>query len=466
MAQNSLFPFRRVSVDHMVRGTTRVWWQLDPRFNEPGPYVFQLQVGKTGLRDADDWRSVGDPVTNAYLAYDPEWRSSGYELLSHYRVTLTTPTNLYVSQAASCFGELNERDWVLSREIIRKELLRHKYVSVPGYLLKRMRFGKPCDRCRDPLTQETTDSDCPQCNGVGFDVGYHPPLAMQCWDLSPQVIQEKIDSQLRGNTRDNSAVTARVIGFPALNKRDIWVNGASDERWMIDGIQIAAAMRNVPLVYSVQLSLLPFTNRAYAIEVGGEAASRPGPDTPFEGCGNIVVDHNYGGADKLAYVDATHDPVVGATVYVFTKAAYDAAYPALPNRALAVARTTTTANGRWTIALLLNAGDYALLYEKPGEYGPDMQFITVAPSDSGVTCVWYPPLPIGEEDDDPATVAVNETEYLLTEDEEEVTTDTEQKVCGPTGTPLEMKKPPKKQPPPPPPKPKQKPKSNDDFWAI
>lgn len=464
MAYNYLFPFRRVSVDHMVRGTTRVWWQLDPRFNEPGPYTFQLQLGKTGLRDADDWRNVGDPVTDGYFAYDPDWRASGYELLPHYRITLTTPSNLYVSNAANCFGELNERDWALSREIIRKELLRHKYVSASGYLLKRMRFGKPCDRCRDTLTQETTDSDCPLCNGVGFEIGYHPPLPMQCWDLSPQIIQEKIDSQLRGNTRDNSSVTARVIGFPALNKRDIWVNGSSDERWVIDAIQIVAAMRNVPLVYNVQLSLLPFTNRVYAIEVGGEPASRPGPDTAFEGCGNIVVDHNYGGADKLAYVDAAHDPVVGATVYVFTKAAYDAAYPALPDRSLAVARTTTTANGRWTIALLLNAGDYALLYEKPGEYGPDFQFITVAPSTAGVTCVWYPPLPLGEEDDDPATPAVNEEEYLLTEDDEEVTTDTEQKVCGPNGgQPLEMKMPPKKKKPPAQPP---KPKPNDDFWAI
>ena len=401
MPQSRVFPFRRVSVDHMVRGPSRVWWQLEPTFNEPGPYVFQLQLGKTGLRDATDWVNIGAPVVNGYLAYDDAWHESGYELLSHYRVTLTTPTNTYVSQASSCFGELNERDWLIAREVVRKEKVRHQLVSVPGYLIKPMRFGKPCPRCRDPLTQEVTDSDCPVCSGTGFEVGYHPPLEMQCWDLSPQTISEDVDVNLKGTTRENPYVSARVIGFPALNKYDIWVNGTSDERWLVQSIQITAALRNVPLIYQVQLGLLPFNNNAYSIEVGGEAPDRRVPPLPVDGCGIFAVDHNFGGPDNLAYRDGTNCAIEGAYVYVFRRADYIAAQPAKPNKALAIANTNTAANGRWTKALKLDPGNYALLFEKPGDYGPDVHFITVTappaltamPSEAPVVISKYSPKP-------------------------------------------------------------------------
>ena len=390
MSHSRVFPFRRVSVDHMVRGSTRVWWQLEPTFNQPGPYIFQLQLGKTGLRDAADWRNIGSPVTNGYLAYDPAWHESGYELLSHYRVTLTTPTDVYVSQAANCYGELHERDWVLSREIIRKERVRHKYVSVPGYLVKPMRFGTPCTRCRDQLTQELLDADCPICSGTGFEIGYHPALPMQCWDLSTQTIQEDIDNEVKGTTRVEPYVTARVIGFPALNKDDIWVNSASDERWLIDSIQIAAAIRNVPIIYQVKLGLLPFNSAAYALEVGGEPAARPGPVLPIAGCGNIVVDHDYGGPDDLIYADATGRAISGAKIHVFTEAVYDAAYPALPNPMLAIGGSTTTTNGRWTTAVKLNAGNYVITFDKPGEYGPDIRLITASLAGGGMSYTQAP----------------------------------------------------------------------------
>lgn len=395
MSQKRVFPFRRVSVDNMIRGVTRVWWQLEPLFNDPGPYVFQLQYGNTGIPDSPDWHNVGSPILNGYVAFDDAWRNSSSDLLTHYRVTLTTPKDIYVSQPVNCFGELPERDWLIAREIIRREQLRHKYVSVSGFLLKPYRFGRPCKRCRDALTAEPLDSNCPVCNGTGFEVGFHPALPLQCWDLSLQTIQEHQDANLKGTTRENAEVTARVIGFPALNRNDIWVNGKSDERWLIHGIQIGAALRGVPIIYNVQMGLLPFSNSAYAIEIGGEPEERPGPILPVIGCGSVLVDHDYGGKDALAYMDATDCPVVGAAVYVFPNDIFEAAHPDFPDREDAVAVTTTRANGRWTDALKLNPGDYVILFEKPGEYGPDTIEVTVTEENSvpNTLPIKAPPLP-------------------------------------------------------------------------
>ena len=373
----------------MVRGVTRVWWQLEPVFNDPGPYRFQLQVGRTGLKDATDWKNVGEPVNNGYVAEDPTFRAIGYDLSTHYRVILTSANNTYVSQPANCFGDLNEKDWLFAREIVRKESLRHKLVSAAGYLLKQMRYGKPCRRCRDTLTQEITDADCPICNGTSFEVGYHPPLALQLWDLSPQTIAEQVDAQMKGTTRDNPYVSARVIGFPALNKGDIWVNGSSDERWLVDTVQVVAAVRNVPVVYNVKLGLLPFNNTAYALEIGGEPAARTGPQLPIEGCGAVVVDQDYLGPDSLIYQTENGCTIAGADIYVFTADRFAADGTGTPREA-AVAKTETRVNGRWTNSLRLNPGNYVLLYEKIGEYGPNTVALTVEEPPESALNVWAP----------------------------------------------------------------------------
>jgi hypothetical protein len=389
MTQERIFPFRRVSVDHMVRGVTRVWWQLERVFNDPGPYTFQLQFGRTGLRNALDWKNVGDPVVNTYVAADPAFREIGYDLSSHYRVVLTTPTNTYVSQPANCFGDLNEKDWLLAREVIRKEMVRHKLVSAAGYLLKPMRYGKPCKRCRDVLTQEILDADCPICNGTGFELGYHPPLPVQFWDLSPQTFEEDVDAELKGATRQNPYVTARVIGFPALNKYDIWVNGSSDERWLVETIQIVAAVRNVPIVYNVKMGLLPLNNSAYALEIGGEPAERTGPTLPAENCGAVTVDQDYLGVDSLIYQTEDGCKIAGADIYVFTKADFDVAGTVI-DRQTALAKTGTRVNGRWTYSVKLDPGEYVLLYEKIGEYGPNTFELTVEAPAEEVLQVWSP----------------------------------------------------------------------------
>jgi hypothetical protein len=380
----------------MTRGSSRVWWQLERLFRDEGPYVFQLQYGRTGLRDASDWKNIGAPVVNGYFALDPEWRETGYDMTSHYRVVLTTGNGTYVSQAASCYGELTEKDWLLAREIIRKEQLRNRMVSVPGYLIKFLRYGTPCKRCRDQLTEELTDADCPVCSGSGFETGYHPPVPMQCWDLSPQVIQEQIDNNVKGTTRENPYVNARVIGFPALNKYDVWVNGSSDERWTIDTIQVAAAIRGVPIVYQVRMGLLPFNHAIYAVEVGGEPAARRGPTLPIIGCGDVIVDQDYNGPDSLIYTTAGGCAIQGADVYVFTQAAFDE-HGADIARDLAVGVTKTRVNGRWLQSLRLNVGDYVILYEKPGEYGPDTFELEVTAPDAPLPMSYPPVMGVKEE---------------------------------------------------------------------
>jgi hypothetical protein len=98
---------------------------------------------------------------------------------------------------------------------------------------------------------------------------------------------------------------------------------------------------------------------------------------PIAGTGSVLVDHNYGGPDALAYHNGAGCPIEGATVYVFPAAAYAAAQPSFPARTTAIARANTAGSGRWDTGLQLNPGNYVLLFERVGDYGPDVQAVTV-----------------------------------------------------------------------------------------
>jgi hypothetical protein len=376
MSLQRSYPFRRISVDHITHGETRVWWQLEPTFREEGPYVFQLQVGSTAVSEGIDWQNVGDPVINGFMASDAAWRNSGSVIATHYRVTLTTATAVYVSDAAPCSGLLPERDWLIAREVVRKERLRLRKVAIDGYLIKALRYGKPCGRCRDPLTQEPSDNSCPVCNGTGFEIGYHPAVPMQCWDLTNQIINETQDLQIKGTTREDAYIQARVIGYPALNNYDIWVNAATDERWIVRDITIAAAMRGVPLVYQVKMGLIPFHNGIYRISVTPESVTS-WPLNPGTGC--VTVDSDWTGApaNTLKYKDPHNEFIASAYVHAFEKANFDVTFPAYPIKNEAVASTKTLSDGTWVNALNLNPGKYVLVYEKPNAYGPNNLEITV-----------------------------------------------------------------------------------------
>lgn len=260
--------FYMVHVSYLIRGGTRVMWSMNETFNDPQPWVFQLQTGRTGNQNADDWVNVGLPMTNACYAIDPIKRNfSKGDQDTHYRVKLTTPRDSYYSAPVAKAGILLPRDWRLAQEIIRKERLRFRYVTQDGYLLKRRITGKNCPRCLDPQTMEITDPYCTQCWGTGKECGYYYPIGCIWADLSPLTRRRNLDDQaMRGTIRD-IIVTGRMLMFPLIEEKDVWISRKTDDRYYIESIQDVAEIRGVPLIANVELRPAPFTDVIYNIPI-------------------------------------------------------------------------------------------------------------------------------------------------------------------------------------------------------
>lgn len=92
------------------------------------------------------------------------------------------------------------------------------------------------------------------------------------------------------------------------------------------------------------------------------------------GIGTVPVNHDYGGTDNYTYQTAAGAGIGGATIVVYLAADYNAG-----NRSSAFhqAVAMTDNSGRWRRSVMLDPGDYTLLYYKTGEFGPDLVGLTV-----------------------------------------------------------------------------------------
>ncbi len=96
---------------------------------------------------------------------------------------------------------------------------------------------------------------------------------------------------------------------------------------------------------------------------------------PFDaGMGSVVVDHDTGGTDALAYKTSGGVGIDNAVIRAYLKTDYDAGNL---GSAYIKATTTTDVNGRWSNQMNLDPATYTLYYFKQGAYGPDTQEVTV-----------------------------------------------------------------------------------------
>lgn len=263
--------FKRVWVNNRYVGDkVQVYWEMERSFYDPGPYTFQLQWSHSGTPRGDDWQNTGG-TTNLFFAEDTKGslsqRMFGKASTVYYRVVLTTPLDMYISPIAGVLGTWNKHDWLIGREIVRQEQLNHKiFSSVRGYLLKARRYGTKCHICRDSLEGEITDSTCPVCYGTGYIGGYYPPTEYySLLDTTSPSREYRSNGQDGGSPGTSKRVvyTGRFLATLPLTQADAWVDANSDERFYIHTVREGASWKSVPLVYSAELRLAPFSDVLY-----------------------------------------------------------------------------------------------------------------------------------------------------------------------------------------------------------
>lgn len=269
-------PFSRCQVDNMMRGGTVIYWWMDTRFTDPGPWTFQAQWGRTVNGPWTDIVVV--PVTDGYYTLDPEQHLWGKQLDLYYRVYVTTSRGTFFSDPVRADGGLPRRDWLYAREITRKEYLTLMKgpTGLRGCLLKRRNWGDRCIHSTDHDTAEVTTSRCLECFDIGIVGGYYQPVNFWLGNSPRQQRIKRDDTQ--GMTADE-IFKARAVPYPYVESGDIWVSSETDRRWFVNTVEKAAVIRDKPLVLNLELKLAPASHIIYDYPLGtcgvGGSSSEP-----------------------------------------------------------------------------------------------------------------------------------------------------------------------------------------------
>lgn len=254
--------FSRITVDTLIEGGTRVSWELSDKFDDVGPYTFQLQVSLHGVETATDWVPVGATVVDQNYAIDDEKRVHGQTQFAHYRICLQSVEGDYFSKPIHAWQGLSARDGRIVREVIRQERLNFREGGIEGFFLKRKIFGDGCE-CLDFQTMEIRNPECSECYGTGFVGGYWPAATCVFAIVDPRTRHEQLDGgQARGTTND-IFTKGRMLAMPFMNEEDVWIDRRTDNRWFIHRIDNIVERRGVPVVANVELRHAPYSHPIY-----------------------------------------------------------------------------------------------------------------------------------------------------------------------------------------------------------
>lgn len=258
---------RVIVIPHMRGGSTISWWLDAKRFKATGPYTFYVEWAEHP--DADFEQAAGPTFDNVLV--DPVRRRFSKLPHSVYRVRINTPSGDYYSSPHLCMGNWNRHDYLLARDMVRREYLSLiRYTGTRGMYLARKQWGELCTSCTDYQTDTVTNSHCKVCYGTGLVGGYHAPSQLYVGEDRTSVRSQRTDGI--GVVNDQVQV-ARAVACPFLTAKDVWINISTDERWSIENKQELVTLRGIPLVYGVELRLIEPSSIIYTISLEDTGSS-------------------------------------------------------------------------------------------------------------------------------------------------------------------------------------------------
>lgn len=278
--------FKRVQIRTMPLGGTMIAWELYEGFKAKGPFHFFVDFARSG---SNEWQPINtSPVVDDCFFTDVTQRH--YDQLAdfYYRVRLLLPNEgcaVHLSQPHQANGLWLKPDWLLAREIIRKEYLlqtKRTNMSAHGWIFKRRRWGQLCSRCLDWDTQEVK-TECASCFGTKFEGGYFPAIDFRVtWDAPWNrsfLYHEQVSIQ------NNVKRIGRAVAYPYLDKNDVFMRRDSGERYHIDKINTVVEVGGIPIVVMVEMNLAPTTDLIYTIPLSGGSSSLVEDPPPPAPCG-------------------------------------------------------------------------------------------------------------------------------------------------------------------------------------
>lgn len=237
-------------------------WDLLQGFKDPLPWTFA--VYQSDAQDEGPWNKISPDLVNRF-----SWPESGKRVISKdpvlfFRISLTTPDGTYYSHTKAPYGELDRREYLIAREIMRREVLQMRKLSgVPTQLWVKSVVGAPCTKCTDPVTGTPLSGACSDCMGTGKSPAYHGPYMLWA-TFSPAQRNTEMKKDGAGLSQQYN-FNVRLVGFPYIKDNDVLVDTRSDKRYYVDGVKHLTELRRIPIIQTAMCREIPTSDPAYKL---------------------------------------------------------------------------------------------------------------------------------------------------------------------------------------------------------
>lgn len=254
-------PLERIQViPNYSRGFT-FEWTVAQEFSDPAPWSFWVEKGAT---QEGPWEDFSPEIVQRYIYQQTTGMLVPKDPVLYFRIRMRTPKGVYYSTVRTPCGDMNRRDFLQAREIMRTEVVQSsKKAGILGQVWLKSVFGPPCTACRDPITGTVTNPDCKLCFGTGRVPGYHGPYAAWLTFSTKQRDKHMKPDEL--GVHEDYVFSVRMVGSPLLKKDDVLVDPGSDRRYYVNGINNVMELRRIPLVQQIEAREAPTSEQIYRL---------------------------------------------------------------------------------------------------------------------------------------------------------------------------------------------------------
>ena len=254
-------PIKHVSIiPSYALGFTYIW-DISDALEDTAPWKFVVEeaAGPVG-----PWKAASPVLVNKYRFSETRRRLINKNEVLYFRIKMATPENTYYSAVVTPYGDLARREYLIAKEVMRKEILHAQTLAgVRGQLWLVSTFGPKCISCRDSITGMIRDSSCPLCLGTGRVPPYNGPYETY-WTVSPTTRTTQLAPDGTG-AREPFQFEIRTVGTPASKKNDLVVDMNSGKRYYVDVVQVAAELQRIPVVQTLVVHEAPVSDIAYTL---------------------------------------------------------------------------------------------------------------------------------------------------------------------------------------------------------
>lgn len=245
-----------------------IHWEMKGNFSPDGSVDFYIDKARSG----GEWEEVAGPITDDCNYIDPVRWNWNKDMNTFYRVRYDSDGggNWVYSVPVRSIGNWSREDFILARELARKELLSYVKLGLPGVILKRREWGTTCTECADYDTDEPVDGQCEVCFGTGIVDGYYAPIPLTVNPVGRSHLMQRTDLALQDDTKR----VVRCVAYPTLIKEnDLWLDSNNGTRWVVRGVKDVTEIKGVPIIYQLTLHRIPMTDVIYKEPEGNDKAT-------------------------------------------------------------------------------------------------------------------------------------------------------------------------------------------------